>query len=225
MRRAIGVIAYSLLIAVVLLMPMPTVVWAQRGPSYTHVCIQQEPGLLSSEKFWSIINALRVQVERDFAPEWGVHAQIDNHCTINSWNVTIVHRESPVEHSSLGFHHTLPPLTPNGEWTPFAYVYHGSLNRVDVATVVSHEVLEMLADPYIDNGTPNKAYTRVYQWEIADPVEDWTYDILGEPMSDFVYKAWFDEGSPGPYDHLRRLTKPLSTSPYGSFGSLGLVRP
>ena len=41
----------------------------------------------------------------------------------------------------------------------------------------------------------------------CDPVQGLSYEITGIKVSDFVYPEWFIDGSDGPFDHMRRLTK------------------
>jgi hypothetical protein len=79
--------------------------------------------------------------------------------------------------------------------------------------VISHEVLEILGDPYITwwaDGNDG----RQYALEVCDPVEGDAYVIDGVSVSNFVGPRYFSAG-PGPYDWMRKLSAPFSMSPGG----------
>jgi hypothetical protein len=104
---------------------------------------------------------------------------------------------------------------------------------------LSHEVLEQLADPLVqqcvvvtfpppkphkpphgphhmgdDRGRAQKA---AVAYETADPVEGDEYTIDGVPVSNFVTKAWFQDATNpvGPFDYLKKLAAPLSLTAGG----------
>lgn len=83
-----------------------------------------------------------------------------------------------------------PVCASNGE--PYATVATSGarLLSLQVTTAISHELLEMLADPG-DDGL-----------EVCDPVEDGSYWLNGVWVSDFVTRAWF-AGGHGPFDQAR----------------------
>jgi hypothetical protein len=84
----------------------------------------------------------------------------------------------------------LPPAcTATGE--PYAQIATGGQPITDrfVSIAVSHEVMEMLANPE-DLATGH---------EVCDPVEDGSYRVADVWVSDFVTPAWFS-GSPGRKD-------------------------
>lgn len=86
----------------------------------------------------------------------------------------------------------------DGRGRPFAYV----LYQTGWTTTMSHELLEMLLNPYGRNTSAG------YQREICDPVQSATYTVAGVTVSDFVTPAWFRPGSSGPWDALRLLSGP-----------------
>ena len=69
--------------------------------------------------------------------------------------------------------------------------------------VLSHEILEMLADPYIVTAPRYAGSTLV---EVCDPVEFVPYTIDGVAVSDFVLPSWFQPRSQGPFD-LQHVTR------------------
>jgi hypothetical protein len=105
-----------------------------------------------------------------------------------------------------------------------------------VSQTVSHELYEMLIDPYancwVDNGTGKVLYAR----EVCDPVQtDITVKTVQTPgnllfkkgkftlsvstkvaLSSWVYPEWFDpQSKTGPYDLLGKLKAPLTIASGG----------
>lgn len=85
----------------------------------------------------------------------------------------------------------------------------------------SHELCEMLVDPYLAQATQvgDSAFVAT---EICDPCEADRYGYVihtksGEPVlvSDFVTPHWFQDGSPGPWDFAGHHTAPLTLLPGG----------
>jgi hypothetical protein len=140
-----------------------------------------------------VARALQKQVKRDFGPVWGISASVAAYASIadvpvGGWPVIIDERlRNPTD---SGFH-----------WDPFdqplarmAY----DVNNAWTATA-SHEILEMLADPYGERMTaaPSidpryRAHTVLYQVEVCDPCENVTYEIDGVTVSDFITPDYFD---------------------------------
>ncbi|HUI47802.1 MAG TPA: hypothetical protein VL119_03825 [Acidimicrobiia bacterium] len=60
-----------------------------------------------------------------------------------------------------------------------------------VASILSHEVLEMFVDPNC-NLWASDSRGKVYSFEVCDPVEAPTYNVGDISVSNFVTPAWFD---------------------------------
>jgi hypothetical protein len=109
------------------------------------------------------------------------------------WQLRLV-RASPGCEGRAGCHCPPVGLAPecasNGE--PYATVvtFGARLLSQPVSMEISHEMLEMLADPG-DDGR-----------EVCDPVEDGSYRVDGVWVSDFATPAWFTDGR-GPFDESR----------------------
>ena len=80
---------------------------------------------------------------------------------------------------------------------------------------MSHELLEMLADPEINLCAMVEG--RIYACECADPCEadELGYRVDNVMLSDFVYPSWFSPDAKGPYDHVGHISKPLMLAPGG----------
>ena len=104
----------------------------------------------------------------------------------DGWRLELFKASDPRLASAPGWHGYLRQ--------PYAVVAH-TRNWTRIA---SHELLEMLADPYASQLLDG------YLAEVCDPVKTLSYRVRGVLMADFVTPAWFT-GAAGPYDLLRRV--------------------
>lgn len=172
-----------------------------------------------------VVPALQKQVHRDFAPAWGVDADLvfvpkGSAPPSGAWWLTILDNSDVAD--ALGYH----DLTDQG--LPLGKVFAGtdlqSGNQWSVTA--SHELLEMLADPDINLG----AYVdqpgggiKLYAYEVCDPCEAdaFGYKIDGTPLSDFVFPAWFEsfrETGGTQFDQRGRITAPFQLLAGGYIG-------
>jgi hypothetical protein len=91
--------------------------------------------------------------------------------------------------------------------TPSAVVTTGQA----FSELFSHEILEMLTDPYGTNALAGRLT------EVCDPVENSAgYQLDGVTVADFVLPSWFASGSAGPWDKLGLLPEAGAALPAGS---------
>jgi len=154
-----------------------------------------------------VASALQKQVTRDFAPIWDVKATVDGFATLQQvplgyWPVMIMQDVQ----GAAGFH-----TDKNGQ--PFAVVEVGD----SWSLTASHEVLEMLADPFgnrvLAGPSPKPDQGRVeFLVEVCDPSEDqeFAYTVNDVLVSDFYTPHYFDpvhhEGVR--YSFNSKITKP-----------------
>lgn len=169
------------------------------------------------------VRALQVQVNEHFAPHWGVGANlyfVGKSTPVPSamWWLVIV--DDPESAGILGFHETTPDGLPIG----FVSVRASIDNGAAWTTVASHELLEMLGDPFIfsvvqmphGSFSPWPAYTFL---EVCDWVEGASYESMGVLLSDFVLPSAF--GVPqsaqagNRYSLLDTIASPFSLAPGG----------
>jgi len=102
--------------------------------------------------------------------------------------------------------------------------------NVSVSSVLSHEILEMVGDPYANfwcDG-PVTPQGNHYALELCDPVQQDSYAInistdATKPswvsVSNFILPTWFDPAGKNPddfpFDYLHKLTAPFSMSKGG----------
>lgn len=131
----------------------------------------------------------------------------------NAW--TIVFADDSDQAGALGYH----DVTPDGRPRSFVFAKTDLDNGYDWQITATHEVAEMLMDPFIAR-CEQTGDDRFHALELCDPVEadDLGYEITagGVTMraSDFVTPYWFS-GLPGQYDHLGHVKAPLEVLPGG----------
>lgn len=184
-----------------------------------HVTLQDQSSLnLSLGQLQDVAQAVQIQLDRDFTPEWGVHAVVqalDQGETVpaNAWPTSILDQSE----AGLGVH-----LDDNGK--PFAEIQAG-----DGWTITaSHEMLEMLemlvdplgqklrSDPDIDPSSDGHQVQ--YLVEVGDPCEVFSYSTNGVDVSDFITQEFYDTNAPDGtlFDFLGRLTQALDV-PQGCY--------
>jgi hypothetical protein len=163
-----------------------------------HVAIVADTKAIDTAQVSQVAAAVQKQVTRDFGPIWGITATVDAFDKLESVPVDywpVILRDDINQPGAAGFH-----TDDHGQ--PF------SLVQVDASwpLTVSHETLEMLADPFgnrtIAGSPPPQARDKkvghfkrvVYLVEVCDPCETQTYSINGIDVSDFITRHYYDPG-------------------------------
>jgi hypothetical protein len=172
-----------------------------------------------------LLEALQIQVNRDFAPLWGVHVRLGTakdpaSVEAGSWYLLIT--DNSDQAGALGWHDQTGGR-PYGE----VFVLPAQQGNVALSTVLSHELLEMLADPWVNSlvqyqdaqGAQNLA-----PLEVCDPVENDEYNVVtsdGTPVavSNFVAPGYFNQATKTPalLDFLQKLTGPIPAMTAGGY--------
>src|SRR5713101_2197544 len=155
-----------------------------------HVAVVSEVANTSFSELAKVAAAVQKQVIRDFAPLWEIQATVDafaklEDVPIGYWPVIV---QADIGYNAAGIH-----LDNDGQ--PFSLVQYSS----GWSLTVSHEVLEMLADPFGDRLVAGSSIKpkqgRVeYLVEVCDPSEDraFAYSVNGITVSDFYTPRFFD---------------------------------
>jgi hypothetical protein len=171
----------------------------------------------------TMTGAVNQQVLTDFAPRWPIEATTVTFyggaggAPPDSWTIVVL--DDADQADALGYHATDPNGNPYGRVfaTPVLQAGGGVLDGgkigVSVASVLSHETLETLAD-YDANDWSQATDGTLWAREVADPVESWGYTVTVAAkqvlVSDFVLPAFFDPGAGRPYDQLDKLAAGFS---------------
>lgn len=195
-----------------------------------HVALVDQSGEVSIEELQKLAGSLNEQIQRDFTPVWNARATVGAYTSkpSNTWAVII--KKTLNQPGALGYH------TDNNN-QPVAYVeYQPGPDGYTVT--VSHETLEMLADPFGNRmhgallpqgisasevNMTNADQHVQYLLEVCDPCEVRSYSVGGIELSDFLLPAWY-YSSPAPgsyYSHAGECTKPrqVADSGYVSFAT------
>jgi len=193
-----------------------------------HVALVSESPSVSFADLTQVAAAMQKQVTRDFGPLWQVNATVDafdrlESVPIDYWPVILM--DDIQEPGAAGYH-------TDDQGQPFALV------QVDDSwpLTVSHETLEMLADPFGNRtiagapppGSPAPVNTlkRVsYLVEVCDPCEagQFGYTVNGILLSDFITHHYYDpkKKSSADYSFEGNITAPhqVIEGGYVSFGN------
>jgi hypothetical protein len=178
------------------------------------IAVINESTVLTDAQVLPVLDALRIQVTRDFAPVWGYAAKLvffSKGSTVppSFWQMALL--DDADQAGALGYH----DITASGQPLGKVFVKTTQADGLNWTVTASHELLEMLADPYVNDcrevdnssGVP----TTFYASEVCDAPEDdqWGYLIGSVLVSDFVYPRWFMPGMAGPYDQMGKITSPF----------------
>jgi len=161
----------------------------------------------------AIAYALQTQVDRDFVPFWqaGCNLLVLDDATDDYDNLILF--DDADQAGALGYH----DLSPKGHAYGKVFVKTTLQARETVSSVLSHELLEMLGDPKVDQVARNPLNGYVYAVENCDAVEAESYEIGHVPVSNFVTPAWFNASAPSTvkFDFLGNVRAPFKINPGG----------
>jgi len=155
------------------------------------VALVSEESSITPKELTAVAAALQKQVSRDFAPLWHTNADVSAFTSLNEvpldyWPVVI--KDDIGDPSAAGYHE-------DDHGQPYSLVQYGD----DWTLTASHEVLEMLGDPFgrrmIAGQSPKPGQGRVkFLVEVCDPCEatEFSYTVNGFVMSDFYTPHYFD---------------------------------
>jgi hypothetical protein len=173
------------------------------------IAITNASTCLSDAQVEAVLPALQRQVSDHFQAYWKIDCTLaflpkDQPLTAGWWQIVLL--DNPDQAGALGYHELTSHGTPLGKI--FAKLDLDS--KCSWTATLSHELLEMLADPWINwcaVGTDSK----IYALEVCDAVEadDLGYFVDGVLVSDFVTPAWFEPTCADRLDFKQHLSKAL----------------
>jgi hypothetical protein len=182
----------------------------------TEVAILNATTALSDAQIAPVVPALQVQLNRDFTPIWHISANLTyvpkgQTPKAGSWVLSVL--DNSDQAGALGYHDITSTGLPLGKAFAATDLQYG----LSWSVTISHELMEMLVDPWINltvfNQTGNTAGA-LYSYEVCDACEDdsFAYEIDNIQVSDFVTPAWF-EGWRQPksttFDFKGHITQPF----------------
>lgn len=186
--------------------------------SFIKIAILNASTVLKDDDLTTAVAALQRQVREDFAPIWGWDADISYIPSgqvppPGAWQIVVM--DDSDQAGALGYHDLTAEGLPIGK----VFAKTDLDNGMSWTVTLSHETLEMLADPDI-NLTAEASSKLLYAYEICDAVEadNLGYRINGILVSDFVYPSWFEgfrKAGSTQFAHKTALTKPFQLAPGG----------
>jgi hypothetical protein len=189
---------------------------------------------LAQADFDSAVAAIARQVHEDFSPEWGVSATLRStalklgrgHVSLNKNVDAVIYVGDEVEDPTTGVENAYGYHSTNHKGTPYGFVYLDvcAAYHEEWTSTLSHEVLELLADPtavlIVAGPDPNGSGDSVnYDLEVCDPTQGDSYVIDSVEVSNFVTKAYFKMagGKTKETNHLGLSLEPFGVRSGGYF--------
>ncbi|HEX5147372.1 MAG TPA: hypothetical protein VFV85_10125 [Conexibacter sp.] len=175
-----------------------------------HVALVDATGTIDDDELAQVAGALNEQVQADFAPVWRVAATVGAYprASVGTWRIEL--RDGLDQPGAAGYH-------ADAHKQPYALV---DAQAGDWHQTASHELLEMLADPWgarfhtaaAPKGWSGASRRVRYLLEVCDPPEVVGYEVGGVQMSDFILPAFYRSarrGALAAYSHTGAIREPL----------------
>lgn len=176
---------------------------ASADPSAPVVYVGNLSTVVPQADLEAALPAFQTAVTRDFAPVWGVNVTLTTDPAAASTAAMVVNVEdySPV-FGALGYHDVIGRRP-----TSRVFAATGASYNESWQLTFTHELFEMLADPWINHFAIWNG--RTWLVEVADQVESgfYAYTINGVVISDFVTPRWYNAKLRGPFDFTRKLKR------------------
>lgn len=161
----------------------------------------------------AMVQALQKQVTRDFLPLWDIGCNILLLDDVTDDYDNLIIFDTADQAGALGYH----DRSPKGHAYAKVFAKTTVQAKEPISTVVSHELLEMLANGNVDKLARNPLNGYLYAVEDCDAVETESYQIDGVAVSNFVTPQWFDPKAMAStkFDFLGNVHSPFKINPGG----------
>jgi len=187
---------------------------------------------ISEKDFRGAVAAIQKQVREHFQPEWGTGARLKavriildgkKKAPVQKDADVVIYLGDSSNDSTTGVEGAEGYHSANNRDTPYGFVYLDicARSRDSWSGALSHEVLEMLADPdtvlAVAGASPkNPKSTVYYELEVCDPTQNDEYVIDGVTVSNFVGRKYFGlSGGSGKTNYLGLRLRALGVRPNG----------
>ena len=186
------------------------------------IAVVNRSRVLTDSEIAPVVAAIQIQVDRDFAPAWGMPANLvfvpsTHQPEPTAWVVQLL--DTSDEKGALGYH----DMT-NAD-LPVAKIFAKDDQKYGLSwsVTLSHEVLEMIADPFVDTTVfvqDGETTGNLVAFEMCDAVESdsFGYKINDVLVSNFVLPAFFERNrapKSTKFDFRGILVAPLSIAKEG----------
>jgi hypothetical protein len=185
---------------------------------------------VASSLFDGAVAALQKQVDLDFQPAWQVSAtlagttrKLEEPVRIEGVHDALIYLGDASLDPTTGVQNVLGYHSDTYRGVPYGFVYLDVCAQYAESwtTTLSHEVLELLADPAasqsVSGPAPQASGQAVqYYLEVCDPTQKDSYSIDGVSVSNFVFPAYFGRSTgPAGTNHLQLPLQPFGVRPGG----------
>jgi hypothetical protein len=186
---------------------------------------------VSAQQLDMALAAIGTQVIRDFKPEWSREATLTGVSTsvapgsksIQQARDAVIYLGDYVQDPTQGVANALGYHGRTSKDLPYGFIYLDICDQAGEAwtCTLSHEVLELLADPKIDSavrGPGAGGETVSYDLEVCDPTQGDSYEINDIKVSNFVNRSYFggNGGSPAT-NHMELELTAFGVRPNGYY--------
>ncbi|AOK17042.1 hypothetical protein WT26_14145 [Burkholderia cepacia] len=176
--------------------------------------------------------AIQIQINRDFQPEWGATTILvaqqmtspQSTVQIDAAQDAIIYLGDEAQDPSSGIDSLLGHHYLTNPGVPFGFVFLDACDRrnLEWSVILSHEVLELLADPQASlrvagpDPTNPDAIAVAFELEVCDATEMDSYLIGTVKVSNFVTQRYFGRNGKSAATNFCRLPlQPFSARPGG----------
>jgi hypothetical protein len=175
--------------------------------AFMNLTIANVSTTIDDQSFATTVDAISTQIARDFSPLWGVTAAVSGtrlnlaggQASVNAPADAIIYVGESSADPTTGVSGVFGYHSDNYSHIPYGFVYLDVCQQYAEpwSCTLSHEVLELLADPTAAltvagpapaGSTDSSVY---YDLEVCDPTQSDQYAINGVTVSNFVTKAYF----------------------------------
>lgn len=194
------------------------------------ITVVNQSTLVSNNDAQTMTAAVAAQVSNHVNPAWSLsgitvnYASSPQQVSKDAWALALL--DDPDQADALGYHEEDAGII-SGKVFARPSLQNGSkafTGPYAISTTLSHEVLEVLMDPFTTEwclaGVDSRNNGTFVAKEVCDPVESQFYVVkVGQTsvnVSDFVIPAWFDPQTKSPYTNiLKTVTKPFAMAKGG----------
>ena len=197
-----------------------------------HLTLANLSTTIAPTDFQAAVHAVARQVREHFLPEWGGDAAVSGVTTtlaagalapVQGRRSAIVYVGDACDDPSTGVQGVLGYHAVNHRELPFGFVYLDVCREAGEpwSVALSHETLELLADPSAaltakGEAPPPATGAVAFAVEVADPTQGDRYAVDGVEVSNFVGRAWFGLlGGSGRTNFLGLPLAPFALRPGG----------
>jgi hypothetical protein len=206
------------------------------GETVVILTIANVSSSVDDPSFAAAVAAIGLQVSRDFQPEWNVVATISGtklsmtgpQVALDTPTDAIIYLGDSSEDPTTGVSNVYGYHFANYNHIPYGFVYLDVCKQYGEvwSCTLSHEVLELLADPTASQTVSGPASANqpasgpnvYYDLEVCDPTQGDNYSINGVTVSNFVMKSYFNMlGGSANTNFLNLALTRFGTRPGGYF--------